>query len=171
MLLQFTPDVHENEITPAPGLVFAQRVKATTPEGRYVISAIRADESYEKILAHEHELSNPDGRDLNDVMEIGHVVEVRPSGLILDGPPGIYAPDVYLDSTEAPEGWEFLDGYSSQDRYSGPHMADNESIGNSLEDDIRATPGFYVAQVVTDLSADTDEGEDDVAGWVVLRKL
>jgi hypothetical protein len=123
-----------------------------------------------KVDVFADELSNRPQDSLNDLMEIGHVVEILDNGLVIDAH-GLHAPDVYLDATEAPEGWEFLDGYSAQDRYSGPHMADNESIGGRMEQDMRDAPGLYVAQVVTDLSADTDEGEDDHAGWVALRKL
>lgn len=169
MLLQFTPDVHENENTPTPGLVFTRGIRAVADDGSYMVDVIKAGDSVEKYLAHEHELSNDPRESLNDMMEIDHVIEVRESGLILDGPRDVYAPEVYLDSTEAPEGWGFLDGYSSQDSYSGPHMHACESIGGRLESDIRETPGIYVAVIVTDLSA--DEGEDDIAGWAVLRKL
>jgi hypothetical protein len=171
-ILIFTPDTEEgDETAPKPIRVFFRGIRAVADDGSYMVDVASIDPEMVKYLAHEHELSNDPRYSLNDLMETDHVIEVRESGLILDGPRDVYAPDVYLDATEAPEGWEFLDGYSSQDRYSGPHMHACEYIGGRLEADIRENPGVYVATVVTDLSADTDEGEDDIAGWVALRKL
>lgn len=108
---------------------------------------------------------------LNDRMEFDHVIRVHADGSVTDEP-GTYAPEVYMDSdlsTEVPDGWVLLNGYSGQDSYSGPVMHASEFIGGGMESDILAEPGVYVAVVVTALDAEDDE--DNVAGWAVARKV
>lgn len=105
---------------------------------------------------------------LNDIMEFDHVIRVHEDGTITDEP-GIYAPNLYdgeLDSDD----WTMMDGYSGQDRYSGPVMHASEFIGGLMERDIRETPGVYVAVVAyysPDALADDDSDELDVDGWAV----
>jgi hypothetical protein len=169
-MLIFTPDTEDGTVS-EPIRVFVRGIRAVTTDGKYMIDVASIGPEMVKYLAHEHELANDPRDSLNDLMTIGHVVEVRPSGLVLDGPDDVWAPEVHNDDeTEAPQGWEYLGHYSSQDHYRGPHMHDSECIGERLEDDIRETPGVYVAVEVTDLSVE-DEDEDNHAGWVVLRKL
>lgn len=100
---------------------------------------------------------------LNDVMEFDHVVMVRDDGTVTDGPAGVYAPELF-DGELMGEGWELLDGYSGQYRYSGPIMHSSEYIGGSMERDILAEPGMYVALV----DYPSDDGEPD--GWAVARR-
>jgi hypothetical protein len=105
-------------------------------------------------------------RGLNDIMEFDHVIEVQSDGGII-ARPDIFAPALYdgeVDSTK----WELLDGYSGQDRYSGPIMNNAEFIGGRMERDIRENPGVYVAVVCTWLDAEDDD-EDTVEGWAVAR--
>lgn len=81
---------------------------------------------------------------LNDQMEFDHVVRVTASGTVEDAN-DIYAPGLFdgnLDSVG--EGWELLNGFSGQDRYSGPLMHASELIGGGLERYIRDHPGLYV---------------------------
>ena len=112
---------------------------------------------------------------LNDVMEFDHVIQVDEFGTVTDAP-GLYAPEVYVicDSDgqmiDGPHiggrgSWEFMDGYSGQDRYSGPIMHASEFIGGRMERDILATPGTYVVVVVVD-----PDDLDDPVGWAVLRR-
>lgn len=106
--------------------------------------------------------------ELNDVMEFGHVIEVRADGSIIDRP-DLYAPECYGEPDGSIDfagykGWTALDGYSGQDRYSGPIMHPSEYVGGGLARDILSTPGVYVVVVVDDL----DEPEDPY-GWAVLR--
>lgn len=107
-------------------------------------------------------------------------IEVHADGSITSTT-GIYAPEVYDENVHPdglathvdPDDWEFLNGYSGQDRYSGPVMHASESIGGRLERDILDTPGIYVAVVVECLTDpdDPDRTEDiEPAGWAVLRR-
>lgn len=121
-------------------------------------------------------------RELNDLMEFDHVVLSDGTGYVTDAPRNIYAPesiygDVYGDNpNESVEmsaqsaGWQlFSKGYTGQ--YGGGNIMHNsEFIGGHLEHDIRHTPGYYVACVVSWLDAETDEDETYQEGWVVLRK-
>lgn len=108
--------------------------------------------------------------DLNDVMQFDHIIEVCADGSVIDRE-GIYAPECYWD-TNTPGNinfggdnrWTALNGYSGQDRYSGPVMHPSEYIGGRMADDILDTPGIYVAIVVNDL-----DDLDEPAGWAVLR--
>jgi hypothetical protein len=112
-------------------------------------------------------------RELNDKMEIDHVIRVDVNGEVSDTT-GIYAPsllDGELDGSE----WSFFSaGYSGQYSYSGPIMHDSEYIGGGLEFDILSTPGVYAA-VASYYSADPDGNEcgDDEElygeGWAVVR--
>jgi hypothetical protein len=132
----------------------------------------------------------PKTRELNDIMEIDHVVRVHPDGTVT-GAPGVYAPEVFV-FTDADgqvsrqedadmvarcesQGWEVMDGYSMQSgcgaRYSGPVMHTSEYIGGRMEEDIRERPGLYVACVVECLGPDRNASEnEEPAGWVLLRK-
>lgn len=88
-------------------------------------------------------------RPLNDIMEFDHVIEVHADGSVTDGPPGVYAPDLYESelSCGPDDGWSLMDGYSGQQGYSGPCMHQSEFIGGGMERDILAKPGLYVALV------------------------
>jgi len=109
---------------------------------------------------------------LNDIMEFGRVIEVHEDGSITDAPAGIYAPGLMNDELESGE-WEMLDGFSGQDRYSGPIMHNSEYIGGAMERYIRESPGIYVALVSYYCSEDGGGGEfeDDAEGWAVARKV
>lgn len=114
---------------------------------------------------------------LNDIMEFDHVVIVHKDGSITDAPRDqreYWAPELYDDELTG-EGWDFFThGYSGQDRYSGPIMHNSEYIGGRLEQDIRSTPGTYVA-LVSYYSADADgnvnENETYAEGWAIARKV
>ena len=79
---------------------------------------------------------------LNDLMEFDHVIAVWPDGSITE-PTGVYAPDLHNGELEGDD-WTLLDGFSGQDRYSGPIMHASEFIGGGLERHIRENPGLYV---------------------------
>lgn len=107
-------------------------------------------------------------QDLNDTMEFDHVVEVRADGSIVDRD-DIYAPECFDDGSggidfAGAQGWTALDGYSGQDRYSGPIMHASEYVGGRLADDILSEPGVYVVVVITDL-----DDLEEPSGWAVLR--
>lgn len=106
--------------------------------------------------------------DLNDRMEFDHVIEVHADGSITDRS-GIYAPECYDDGHACidfagAKGWTALDGYSGQDRYSGPIMHASEYIGGRMANDIIGEPGVYVAVVISDLDDD-----ENPSGWAVLK--
>lgn len=102
-------------------------------------------------------------RPLNEVMEFDHVVRVHEDGSVTDEP-NVWAPDLHDGELEGSE-WELLDGYSGQDRYSGPIMHSSEFIGGGMADDILSTPGVYVALV------DYPTDDDDPEGWAVARRV
>lgn len=131
---------------------------------------------------------NVTAENLNEVMEFSHIIRVHADGTVTDSPVSLYldeAVGMYLvnDETEEwaddfhiPEGWELMNGYSGQDRYSGPVMHVSESIGGGMARDILETPGDYVALVVEcdcgGIRCDIEVGCDcEPAGWVVMRKL
>ena len=99
---------------------------------------------------------------LSDKMDFDHVVEVLSDGQVVDAQ-GVYAPGLYDGELEG-SGWTLLDGYSGQDRYSGPIMHASEQIGGGLERDILSQPGYYVALV--DMASDDSEPE----GWAIAYK-
>ncbi len=106
---------------------------------------------------------------LNDMMEIDHVIEVLDDGSVIDRP-DLYAPELFGEEqgTETIEGWTLMDGYSGQDRYSGPIMHNSEFIGGRMERDILEAPGVYVALACCWL--DMLEEDDPYEGWAVARK-
>lgn len=104
--------------------------------------------------------------DLNHTMDFDHVVRVDSEGRVTDAGNEVYGPNLFEGELDT-EGWELLDGYSGQDRYSGPIMHNSEFIGGQMERDILARPGLYVALVCY---WDVEEGEDDVEGWAVAYR-
>lgn len=117
---------------------------------------------------------------LNDVMQFDHVVSILPGGNVTDGPEGIYAPELHMDSTDngdiLPEheaqyvadalsqGWTLESGWTGQYSYSGVCMHDSEYIGGWLAEHILCTPGLWVAAPVRMLL--DVEGE----GWVLAYR-
>lgn len=73
-----------------------------------------------------------------------------------------------LYSEDAPEGWEFVEGYSMQYGYAGPVMHPSEFLGGKMARDVLSHAGVYVVVTVTDLD---DGDEPEPYGWAVLRKL
>ncbi len=125
-------------------------------------------------------------RELNDLMEIDHVVRVHPDGTVTDAEDGWWAPEVYVnvdadgqclaDSDEElyriVSPWRLMTGYTGQYAYHGPVMHASEFIGGRIEDDIRERPGVYVACVVECRGPDRDADEnEEPAGWVVCYQL
>lgn len=115
-------------------------------------------------------------RTLTEMMEFDHVIEVHEDGTVTDAPQGIWAPE-YSDDTldQLPgSGWTLMDGYSGQDRYSGPVMHNSEFIGEGcrMERDILEQPGYYVT-IMAHWSPTEDEDPesyDDVEGWLVAYR-
>lgn len=102
-------------------------------------------------------------KDLNNVMQSDHVIQVHEDGTVTELVPGLYSPelsainedgghtaDTDLDlCRQAQEyGWQLESGWTGQYGYSGPCMHSSEFIGGSLADHILATPGYWVAVVV-----------------------
>jgi hypothetical protein len=98
---------------------------------------------------------------LNARMEIDHVIRVLEDGTVLDVP-DVWAPCLYDGELEGSQ-WSLLDGWSGQDRYSGPIMHASEYIGGGMARWILENPGTYVA--VVDQPTDNTEPE----GWAVAR--
>lgn len=112
---------------------------------------------------------------LNSLAEFDCPFRVDEDSNVTTNLTGVWAPEVieYLDddgqSTGPPEisggGWEFMDGYSGQDRYSGPVMHPSEFLGGRMARDVLATPGVYVVCEVVN-----PEDPDDLIGWVLLKR-
>ncbi len=110
---------------------------------------------------------------LTDVMEFDVVIEVHPDCTVSERP-DLYAPELNDDEL-SPSGWTLLDGYSGQDRYSGPIMHPSEYIGGRMARDILSTPGVYVSLVAYYTTGPDGEPLDDdegnvVDGWAVARR-
>lgn len=103
------------------------------------------------------------GRPLNDRMEFDHVIQVHEDGSITDEPT-VHAPELY-DGELTASNWTLLRGYSGQESHPGPIMHASEFIGGRMAEDIRVTPGYYVALVNGTLD-DSEEGE----GWAVAYR-
>lgn len=98
---------------------------------------------------------------LSDAMEFDHVIRIDDKGNIGEAT-DVYAPSLFEDELDD-ESWELMNGYSGQSGYSGPIMHNSELIGGSLERDILARPGLYVAIVSC--------YEDDYAeGWAIAYR-
>lgn len=117
--------------------------------------------------------------DLNRIMEFDHVIQVLDNGTVVDGPPGIYAPEFHNDELSGyfrngvADVWEqFSAGYTGQYGVATP-MHDSEFIGGRLERDIIDTPGTYAAVVCYwDCTCESEVGEcneDHAEGWAVAR--
>lgn len=116
--------------------------------------------------------------DLNDLMELDHVIEVVTPGFVRPRA-DIYAPTVTGEDGPEDAAWQPLKGYSSQgsgiiNQAENWHMHDCESIGGQLALDILANPGIYVAVWITwdpdtcDEDADEYGDEPTIEGWCVL---
>jgi hypothetical protein len=93
-----------------------------------------------------------------------------PDGSVTDDLPGVYAPSVYWYEGDSQEyidgsGWEPVNGYSGQDRYSGPVMHASEFLGGGMAKEVLSTPGIYVVTTVED-----PDDPDNPAGWMLLRR-
>lgn len=123
-------------------------------------------------------------RELNDLMEIGHVIRVQ-DGVASDE--GIdrtrremWAPEcIYYGfdggkaHIEPGQGWTLLEGYTGQHGYSGPIMHSSEYVGGRLERDILARNGYYVAlvcEVIDDPDWDYSVENPEPAGWAVAYR-
>ena len=107
-------------------------------------------------------LDSGDYAALNNLAEIDHVFTIHEDGTITDGPPGIYAP--YLTDGELDPGadrWEMLNGYSGQDRYSGPIMHDSEFLGGGMARDVLSQPGTYVCVAAQYLCTDEEHANGE----------
>lgn len=117
---------------------------------------------------------------LNDVMEMDHVIQVHEDGTVTEPDTDYFEPEVWTSDADQLNPtvsnmrgarWELLNGFSGQWMYRGPIMHPSEYIGGGLADHILTTPGIYVAVVVTDADVDTDSGEDNAVGWAVARLI
>lgn len=122
---------------------------------------------------------------LNDAMDIDHVVIVHEDGTVSTDTVNVWAPEViakvdddgnFTPTTERDlaaslkeAGWTAASGWSGQQGTRGDDivMHESEFIGGSLAEHILATPGYWVVCVVT---CDRGEGDDNVAGRVVLHQ-
>lgn len=124
---------------------------------------------------------------LNDLMQIDHVIRVK-GGAIFDDVKGVWAPELrigtdvdgisILDMHErhASEdltrcGWDVQSGWSRQNsgRYNGIIMHPSEYVGGALADHIRETDGYWT--VILAQTWPTDEDDDpEPAGWLLLHR-
>lgn len=106
--------------------------------------------------------------ELSALMDFDHVIRVHPDGTVSE-PDGIYAPGLYDDEMDTADArWKLMDGYSGQDRYSGPIMHESEFIGGRMAADVLANPGLYVALVGYWTPEDEDD-EDNLEGWAIAH--
>ena len=118
--------------------------------------------------------------DLNDEMDFDHPVTVDGDGIVHDAE-GVYAPELVMFVDEDGQdidaddegikrqargaGWTLLEGWTGQYGYRGPVMHPSEFVGGRLAEHIIATPGTYVVTAV-----ETDDGDDEPAGWVIAYR-
>jgi hypothetical protein len=111
-------------------------------------------------------------RTLSDIMEFDHVIQVHADGSITE-PRGIWAPDLHDGELDGDD-WSQLDGFTGQDRYSGPIMHASEYIGGGLERYIRENPGYYVSLVdypVCDDDCEYCNGDGcEPDGWAIAHR-
>lgn len=98
-------------------------------------------------------------RTLNDLLEFDHVVIVAEDGTVSDTPRDVDAPSLY-DGELDDASWSMLDGYSGQDRYSGPIMHNSEFVGEGcrMERDILALNDPANGQSIAQQQAALDNG-------------
>jgi hypothetical protein len=124
--------------------------------------------------------------DLNEHMQIEHVIRIREDGKAEDAT-GVHAPestieahwdeygmadilkedeDAYVESLGV-QGWTVMRGWSCG-YLSGnsPLMHPSEYIGGRLAEHIRENPGLYVALSVS-ICPQHEDGESELAGWAV----
>lgn len=82
---------------------------------------------------------------------------------------GQHAPDLFNGELETGSGWDFIDGYSGQDRYAGPIMHDSEYLGGQMARDVLANPGIYCL-VPAYYDDEDNAGETFIEGWALLIK-
>ncbi len=99
-----------------------------------------------------------EAKPLNEIAEFDSPFRVHADGTITDVHYE-YAPSLQDDRLDS-DRWELLNGYSGQDRYSGPIMHNSEYIGGQLERDILETPGVYVVVVSQYLNVCDTCGEE-----------
>lgn len=129
-------------------------------------------------------------RTLDDLMEFDHVIRVHPDGTITDensvyGPEGIEMETLDDDAGSIMEsheiayaaaverqGWQLMRGYTGQyaAKRSNYVMHTSEYIGGRMEQDIRETPGLYVAIVIETTDPKTGEFRNEAAGWAVAYR-
>lgn len=121
------------------------------------------------------------------------VVSTSDSGeTIIEGAPGIYAPDVTLFVGRDGNGvgeeeidyrpwnestrWQAITGYSGQQGYSGPTMHASEYLGGNMARDVLADIGSTYVAVTVECLANWDATEeeemevrDNPAGWMLLK--
>lgn len=131
--------------------------------------------------------------ELNDRMQIDHVIRVREDGTVTDqGITGVYAPEIHIeydgpfaeaqisDDQERAmatwvkgQGWDILTGWSMN---GGPAiMHASQYIGGRLAAHIRETPGYWVKLSVEIYPGEDDpehesnggNGESTYAGWLL----
>ncbi len=105
---------------------------------------------------------------LNEIMEFDHVVRVHADGSVTSEP-DVWAPECDDDELSQRSGdkWTLMTGWTGQYGYDGPCMHPSEFIGGGMKDYILATPGLYVAIVVT--TSDEEYEDDNVIGWAVAQ--
>lgn len=113
-------------------------------------------------------MTQPD--ELNALTEFDCPFRVDDAGNVTTRVDGVWAPPVWhVEGEREPEiegdGWAFVDGYSGQDRYSGPVMHASEYLGGQMARDVLAEPGIYVLCVVEDM-----DDPENPAGWVLLKQ-
>ncbi|MHB8415615.1 MAG: hypothetical protein ACYDB1_09575 [Acidiferrobacteraceae bacterium] len=79
----------------------------------------------------------------------------------------LYAPDV-LDGVLESDAWEFVDGFSGQDSYSGPIMHESEYLGGGMARFVLDNPGVYVMTPAY-YSPEEEGGDFVIEGWALLK--
>ena len=118
--------------------------------------------------------------DLNEIMQMDHVIQVHADGSVTDAPADVYGPEVTVETDDDGQylgtrddhgkltwnvhvdgnGWTLLKGYAVDDGSELLHPS--QYIGGGLEEAILASPGYYVATVVCD--------EEAPSSWCVAFK-
>jgi hypothetical protein len=100
-------------------------------------------------------------------VEFDQVFEVHADGSVTIRH-DLYAPDLTDGELESRSGWTLVNGYSGQDRYSGPIMHVSEYLGGRMAQDVLDTPGIYAMIPAYYSNEDGDESEPwTIDGWAV----
>lgn len=119
--------------------------------------------------------NHPEFGKLNEQAHFYIPFQITEDGSYADSHESPYVDDIYFEEgsiwrlEELPKGWWPVNGFSSQDGYSGPLMHASEQLAGEMEAWVRANPGHYVLinpNIYLEDEVDTEQSNS----WVLLQK-